>query len=125
MPDPEGASARVSSAEAPSLDLIFEVLSVRERRYALYYLRDRPDGVATVEEVVDHVLALEVDRVDESDGNGEFGRRRSLSTTFRHAHLPKLVAVGALEYDGRSETVRYRRQPSLDEWLEHARYKER
>jgi len=42
----------------------------------------------------------------------------------RHSHLPKLEDAGLVEYDSRSETVRYWSQPSLEELLEHVRHKE-
>lgn len=105
-------------AEAPSLNLVFDLLAARRRRYALYYLSEAPDGVATVDEIVEHVLGLE-------DGSEEPAGRVEVRTALRHIHLPKLADAGVIEHDVRSETVRYWRQPSVEEWLEHARYKER
>lgn len=119
MDDPERVEAIRSPDETPSLDLVFDVLSERRRRYALYHLREVPDGVAPVSDVVDYVY--------HSEGGSDGSRadlRLSIRTALQHVHLPKLENAGFIEYDERSETIRYWRQPSLDEWLEHAFYKE-
>ena len=119
MRDPEGAESIRSAGETPSLDLVFEVLSDRRRRYALYHLRESPESVATVSDVVGYICNQEA----ESDESRTY-LRRSIRTTIQHVHLPKLADAGVIEYDARSETIRYRGQPSLDEWLEHAYYTE-
>ncbi|MFU8869272.1 hypothetical protein [Natronococcus sp.] len=118
----EQDSRSIASAEAPSLDLIFDLLSNRRRRYVLYCLSERADGVAAVDELVDAVVRLETEV-------GEGGReleehRKTVRTELRHSHLPKLDDTSLLEHDQRSDTVRYWNQPSLEEWLEHAKHKE-
>ncbi|MGQ3413287.1 DUF7344 domain-containing protein [Natrinema sp. LN54] len=131
MREREGEAAAVTGDATPSLDLVFELLSNSRRRYALYYLNDRPDGVATVENLAENVIALER-TIDGDEGDtaepitvadsaaGQTGVR----TELQHIHLPKLEDAGILEHDQRSETVRYWSQPSLEEWLEHAHHKE-
>ena len=119
MRDPERAGPVPSAGETPSLDLVFEVLSDRRRRYALYHLRESPESVATVSDVVGYICRQEVES-DESRPD----LRRSIRTTLQHFHLPKLADAGVIEYDERTETIRYWGQPSLDEWLEHAYYTE-
>ncbi len=108
----------LATARTPSLDLVFDILADQRRRYALYYLYGSSDGVATVDEIADHVVSLEEygDSVDD--------HRLHVVTSLQHMHLPKLEDAGVLEYDPRSETVRYWNQPSLEEWLEHAQHKE-
>ncbi|AEH35352.1 hypothetical protein Halxa_0713 [Halopiger xanaduensis SH-6] len=143
----------VASDATPSLDLVFDLLSNRRRRYALYYLYEQPDGVATTGDLTDHVAELEM-RTLEAEGDTESisepeieaestpdstvesgsesesastasgDRRRQIRTELQHVHLPKLEDAGVLEHDPRSETVRYWTQPSLEEWLEHAYHKE-
>ena len=113
--DPEAAT--LAPVGTPSLDQVFDVLANRRRRYVLYYLREVDDGVATVQDVAEYVLGTE-DELDVSD------TLRSIDTALHHVHLPKLEAAGIVEYDSRSETIRYWGQPSLDEWLEHAHHKE-
>ncbi|WP_247001328.1 DUF7344 domain-containing protein [Halosolutus gelatinilyticus] len=122
MRETEGEPTSLAVEATPSLDLIFEILSVHRRRYALYYLHDQSDSVATVAELIDNVSAL-----DQLQGETDLDpeeRRNQIKTELQHVHLPKLEDAGLIEYDLRSETVRYWHQPSLEEWLEHAKHKE-
>ncbi|APW98360.1 hypothetical protein CHINAEXTREME_11395 [Halobiforma lacisalsi AJ5] len=131
MRETERASAVRTADVTPSLDRVFDLLSDRRRRYALYYLNDRGDGVATVGELTDHIAALE-SREDSTGGESastggpetESERKEGIRTELRHVHLPKLAEIGVVEHDQRSDTVRYWSQPSLEEWLEHAEHKE-
>lgn len=130
MRETEGEPATVTAHPTPSLDLIFDLLSNRRRRYALYYLHEQPDGVASVDEIADGVVELQFAESSpatdgRADADTDFDRqRRQIRTELQHTHLPKLADAGVLEHDQRSETVRYWTQPSLAEWLEHARHKE-
>jgi hypothetical protein len=124
MRERERRSRSIVDEAAPSLDLVFDLLSNRRRRYALYYLYEQPDGVATVDELADNVVAIER-RTSSSDPDvGPDELRQTVHTELQHVHLPKLADAGTLEHDGRSDTVRYWTQPSLEEWLEHAYHKE-
>lgn len=125
MREREGESARLVAETTPSLDLVFDLLSNRRRRYALYLLYEQADGVATIEEVTDHVTYLE-NRKTESGPADESAtqRKREIQVELQHVHLPKLEDAGVLEIDQRSETIRYWTQPTLEEWLEHAQHKE-
>ncbi len=120
MRETEGRSTSPTAEEPPSLDLIFELLSDQRRRYVLYYLTEQPDGVATVDEVTDVVATRRAEKRDQEPETV----RDQIRTSLQHVHLPKLEAAGLLEHDRRSETVRYWSQPSLEEWVEHAQYKE-
>ncbi|ELY79800.1 hypothetical protein [Natrinema pallidum] len=133
MREQEGATA-LTAAVPPSLDLVFDLLSNSRRRYVLYDLNDRPDGVATIENLTENVIALEeATACDTADGESTTGstadsdatdQRTGVQLELQHVHLPKLEDAGVLEHDRRSETVRYWTQPSLEEWLEHAHHKE-
>lgn len=128
MRETEGEVAALAPQDTPSLDLVFELLSNSRRRYVLYHLNERPDGVATLETLAENVRALErTIGGDDADGEGDEGsaaRQSGVRTELRHVHLPKLEDAGVLEHDRRSDTVRYWGQPSLEEWLEHAYHKE-
>ena len=117
MREPEREATRLTAAGTPSLDQIFDLLSDRRRRYVLYCLYGSQDGVATVDDVAEYVLTLEGSTVTAET-------RQRLMTTLGHIHLPRLEDAGIVEYDTRSNTVRYWGQPSLEEWLEHAYHKE-
>ncbi|OLZ40793.1 hypothetical protein A6E15_07225 [Natrinema saccharevitans] len=129
----EGVSNLQADA-MPSLDLVFDLLSNRRRRYALYYLNQQSDGVATVAALAKNVVAFERGAADGADRDAARSpsdqdpdpadERGTVRVELRHVHLPKLEDAGVLEHDRRSETVRYWGQPSLEEWLEHAYHKE-
>lgn len=133
MRETEGEAAALTGEATPSLDLVFDLLSNSRRRYALYYLNDQSDGVATIETLTENVIALERTRDGGETAAAETGttadsnsvdRQTAVLTELQHSHLPKLEDAGILEHDQRSETIRYWGQPSLEEWLEHARHKE-
>ena len=123
MREQERGSEPVASEVTSALDLVFDLLSNRRRRYALYYLYDQPDGVATLEELTDGVVTTERQLPGQNPTATE-SHRDAVRTELQHVHLPKLADAGMLEHDRRSETVRYWMQPSLEEWLEHAEHKE-
>lgn len=91
------------------LDELFEVLADGHRRRLLEYLEDAEDDVAALPELVDHVA-------DESADD-----RERVAVTLHHSHLPKLAEADIVEYDARSETVRYRGGQFVGEWVEIAR----
>ncbi len=118
MRETERETAPIAEAYTPSLDVVFDVLADKRRRFALYYLHESADETATIEEVAEYVASLE-----EPSCEPDVHRTR-IVTSLQHAHLPKLEEAGVVEYDQRSETIRYWRQPSLEELLEHAFHKE-
>ncbi|MFP8954166.1 hypothetical protein ACLI4Z_14530 [Natrialbaceae archaeon A-arb3/5] len=124
MRETESEPAALSADTTPSLDLVFDILSNRRRRYVLYYLYEQPDGVATVEEVTNNVTTLERRSTEPNSVAHPKAQTGQIRTELQHIHLPKLEDAGVLEHDQRSETVRYWTQPSLEEWLEHAHHKE-
>ncbi len=124
MRETERESPPLVTEATPSLDLVFDILSNRRRRYALYCLYDRPDGVATIADITDHIVTLETRESGLPTGMSSNEYRRNVRVELQHVHLPKLETAGVVETDQRSETLRYWTQPSVEEWLEHARHKE-
>ncbi|NGM69266.1 hypothetical protein G6M89_09640 [Natronolimnobius sp. AArcel1] len=124
MRETERASSPLETEATPSLDQVFDLLSNRRRRYALYHLYEQDDGVATTTALTNRVAELEVvaEQTHTTEVTDEF--ITAVRTDLQHVHLPKLEDAGVLEHDHRSETVRYWTQPSLEEWLEHAYHKE-
>ena len=118
MRETDRQPASVTEPSAPSLDVVFDALADRRRRYTLYYLHGISDGVATIDDISASVLARE----PTPDDPDEHSRR--VKTALQHVHVPKLEDLGVVEYDPRSETVRYWSQPALEEWLEHAQHRE-
>lgn len=117
---PASGPASRSDRSASQLNNAFEVLSHQHRRYVLYYLLDSDNGVASLDEVVEYVT--ETDEHFAPDAPTEAYER--VRTELDVIHLPKLGDVGTVDYDRRTEMVRYVRVPSLEEWVEHAKYRE-
>lgn len=99
-----------------SLDTIFELLSRRRRRYALYALYRNGESGMELGELVSRVRCLEA----EDDGSDP----DAIAAALRDRHLPRLTEAHMVDYDERTGTIRYRGQPSLNEWIEHAEFKE-
>lgn len=118
MRETEREATAIADACTPSLDVVFDVLANQRRRFVLYHLHDSTDGIATIDEIAAYVASLEESDAEPAE------HRLHVVTSLQHMHLPKLEDAGVVEYDQRSETVRYWRQPSLEEWLEHAFHKE-
>jgi hypothetical protein len=79
------------------LDTVCELLANATRRATLLYFVEHETDVAELAELVEHIHA-DVEAVTTLDQ-----ARRKLA----HQHLPKLADHGVIEYDERSETVRY------------------
>ncbi|MFA9416469.1 hypothetical protein [Natrinema sp. HArc-T2] len=65
------------------------------------------EDVATVEELTENLL--EHDEISDD--------RRHITIKLHHVVLPQLAAQGFIEYDDRSQTVRYRELPVLEREL--------
>lgn len=114
MTRPDGEATEQDIVATLSLDSVFSLLTDRTRRLALYHLHDQPNGVATMPELAAAVASYR-NRLEDQPADEE-----AIAVALAHVHLPRLEACGVLEMDERTETVRYWRHPSLDEWLEHA-----
>ena len=88
---------------AEKCDELLQLLCHRHRRQILRFLDTQPTNTATVDELVEHV--------DSQSGE------TSLSTEMHHVHLPKLADSGLIEWDSRSETVRYYPEPLCHDML--------
>lgn len=94
--------------EATAANEVLDVLSHHFRREIINYFENTTDGdAATVDELADHIDA----RMPDSD-------RENLATALVHKHLPRLESDGWLEFDQRSQEVRYRGRESAPELLE-------
>ena len=98
--------------ETSEIDVLLEALADPQRRGILAALAEADDNVAAFSDLIDRVVARE--------GVSERSRDR-VATGLFHRHLPKLADADLVEYDARSETVRYRGGPVAERWLELAR----
>lgn len=92
------------------LDAAFSTLADEHHRHVLRYFLQTDDDVASLEDLVDHVLAR-------ADSAGDWER---LACRFHHATLPKLDDAGFVEYDPRNNTVRYRPDSVVERLLDRA-----
>lgn len=89
-----------------STDALFSALAHENRRHVLRYFESSGVDVASLEELVDAIPRDE--RTDD---------RNRVVLRLHHVTLPKLEDAGIVEYDTRSNTVRYRGNPLLDRCL--------
>lgn len=82
------------------IDATLEILAQRERRYILSYVVDSSEKVASIDELVEHIVQAETERTD------EVPNRDCLESSLYHTHLPQLTDAGLLEYDSRSQQLR-------------------
>lgn len=85
-----------------SKDEVLELLSNARRRYVLYYLSRRDDGV-DLSDLAANIAAWEADRSVESITDED---RRRVYISLYQTHLPKLEQAGIVSYDTEERTVR-------------------
>lgn len=88
-------------------DTLFLALADEQRRQVLQYFQTTANNTASVEELITYTLKEGSD--DESHDQ--------LELMFHHSTLPKLANLGFVEYDDRSQTVRYYGSPVLERAL--------
>ncbi|MFB6171722.1 MAG: hypothetical protein ABEJ23_04260 [Haloarculaceae archaeon] len=97
-----------------SLNDVFSILADKRRRLLLYALQDAAGEVA-VDRLRDQILAWEGETV------GRDRSRRHLSIALRHRHLPRLDALGVVDFDADAGVVVYYGHPLLARWLSQTR----
>jgi hypothetical protein len=88
----------------------FALLDQYERRCIIHFLREAESDHVSVSEVARHLQEQDPTPDD----------RDELAIALHHTHLPKLAALGALDFDARSETVRYNGDELVESLLELA-----
>lgn len=106
---------RASDDVSLSIDATLALLSNFDRRCILSYLTDQSDGCATVDELVDYLVARKAER------SGTRPSHDHVLTTLHHVHVPKLADAGVVEYDARSQEIRHRGNERLERWLGRVR----
>lgn len=122
-PDNAAGSSDGSADQSPevplSLDAVLEILANERRRYLLEYLWEQPGDVESFEAVTEHtVTELRRKRGCQPD-------RTDIRIGLQQHHLPKLADAGVIEYDVRSQTIRYRGDERLEALYERIREFER
>ncbi|WP_114579390.1 hypothetical protein [Saliphagus sp. LR7] len=103
-----------------SIQIVLEVVTDQRRRTVLNHLRTTDDDVVHLDELVNRLPHTETPAKTSpqppSHRQGPSAHDQ-LRLELHHAHLPKLDDVGIVEYDPRSETVRYHPTPRLEKLL--------
>ncbi|WP_458191021.1 DUF7344 domain-containing protein [Haladaptatus sp. NG-WS-4] len=107
MTVPTGRAASNGHTPSLSLDTYFDLLADKWRRHLLYYFADTTAHTVTVDELVTHLIH----RVDTAASLG----KKQVTIELRHKHLPKLAAVGVIEYDSQEKAIHYFWGTELDE----------
>ncbi len=94
----------------PSTDRVYSVLASERCRHVLqYFLLTRTDR-ASLDELVDDVLATDVTTAE----------RTRVIISYHHVTLPKLDDLGAVEYDAQRQIAQYRGHTLLEQYLDLA-----
>lgn len=95
-----------------SPDAILSILAHPQRRDVLSVLRAASDHTATLDECVTYVVRQEEKRTGTRPGHD------LVEASLHHVHVPKLVDAGIVEYDARSQEMRYWSHDGLESWLD-------
>lgn len=93
------------STRSGQLDELLSVLADPYCRIILFFFRDSTDVVASLDTLVS--------RIDRQGYESE-----PVELCLHHTKLPRLEAAGIIDYDARTETVRYRGHPKLKPLLD-------
>ncbi|RBI62473.1 hypothetical protein DMJ13_11485 [halophilic archaeon] len=96
------------SSGGTSFDELLQIVADRHRRSVLYCLQDANEDVASFDELREHLLARDLD-IDDSE---------RATIALHHRILPRLEDAGLVEYDARSDTVRYREDDLAERLLD-------
>ena len=83
------------------VDTILELLSHYHRRTVLRTLSEHTEDVVEFDVVIDELAAIE------SDEGGDSVEESKITSTLLHQHCPKLREAGIIDYDVRSDEIRY------------------
>ncbi|ERH13924.1 MAG: hypothetical protein J07HB67_00177 [halophilic archaeon J07HB67] len=90
---------------------LFEILSNRRRRYAVYALGNEETDTVELGELARRIAAWETGKPPERVTSTE---RKRVYTALQQSHLPKLADAGLIDYDERASVIHS--QPELEEY---------
>lgn len=98
-----------------SLDAMLDVLADYHRRCILDFLQQTDHQTASFEELVNQLYK------EQEKFHGQQLTHDKIQIALRHHHLPKLEDLGIVEYDSRSQTIRYQPNDRLKELYDYIR----
>lgn len=99
-----------------NVDSVLEALSSNDRREILYLFSDKEQEVATYDQIIEELVEKEY---------LEDSRTEQFEVQMHHHHLPKLAETGFIDYDKRSETIRYTADSEVEDLLEETEHLDR
>ncbi len=93
--------------------VMLKAIAHHQRREILRFLMDSSDATTTIDDLVKYLKSREI----EQTGNHPGCSSTEIKISLHHIHLPKLEEAGLIEYDQRSEELRYWRHAVLEDIL--------
>lgn len=97
----------INEADDRALNQAFDLLGDQRRRYVLATLYTKPETVLSTDDLADHVLRNDPDATD-------YDRVR---IRLHHQTLPRLAEDGIIDFDSRTDTIRYHGNELIDDFL--------
>lgn len=95
-------------------ETVLEVFADDERRQVVEYLVDHPENTVSLDFLADQVTS-------EPSASTSSAYQTNGLALLKHKHLPRLEEVGLIDYDWKSETVRYHPNYQVERLLEFIR----
>lgn len=89
-----------------SEDEILPLLANRDCRDILVYFQNSPDNTASLQDITDKICSQR-----------EISEPQNIKIQLHHSALPKLADAGVIDYDTKSNFVRYQSTPDLERIL--------
>lgn len=112
-----GDGSSESSDDTPrtviSQEEMLEILSDHYRRILLEYLAEEADPTVTLEDTATYIA----NQLTEEAGLRP--HEDDIEASLLHRHIPRLEDSGLVEFDDRSETIRYHENEQFEAFHEH------
>ena len=99
-------SRRDESPDAATMEHLLASLASEYRRLVVAWFVETETAVASVADLAEYVRA---------EGDETSASLDQIKIRLHHVDLPKLAAIGVLDYDPRNGTVRYHGEPTLED----------
>lgn len=91
----------------------YRCIASERRRHVLAYLRESDRETESLDDLVEHVVSRESDSPPPD--------RERVAIDLYHCHLPVLADADVVDFDSRTETVRYRGHERVEALLDDVR----
>lgn len=94
---------------------MLDILANSPRRHLLSHLQTQANETSSVEEATKHILT------ELAKEQGKQPNHDDVQINLQHQYIPKLVDAGVIEFDVRSQKIRYRPNQRLEELHDRVR----